>query len=766
MKMSWYYRILLSYAPIFFVVISILIFSFSTVLNSSAKNQMALTNQAIAIKVMQAVDSNLKASERMVLKEMYTNEKLSAFFGRDAVNSIADYFTISRKLDDFSSILPFANSIYLYDEQSGKVLSRSGLTLLDQFGDAEFLRKAYAEGSTQGWTNPRGFKEFVHEEGAERVITLFKYYPFSGERQGAVVVNIRVSALIGFIKDLTRYDAGLIQLYATSKEPFDNNAAAALPPEDLADAPRHEAPLVLKTVSDYTGWSYVADMKHNKSMSQLSLFHDFWIAVGLITTVAGILWFTYVTHRNYKPIQAIAARIEEYTKRRSGELVRSGSAFSSNELKYIEAAIDDLMERSSEYEQQYKDDLVLRKRQRLTEWLEGRAEMTELQWEQEMIKLQVPVQHSRLAASVMEFDRYPQFIARYSRRDQYLLKFVVGKVLLEIAQSEQIALWQEWLEPHRMAVVFFIREPEAEELHRTREAMKRLQAWVADNLEFTVSVGMGPDTAYYEGVASSYKEAKQLLGGKPAFGTNCFIGKAEVRPKEEGGIFPHLPVLSLLAKSFRLDDGQWPNHLEQLLASLQAGRYSQADLQHLSDCMQYHFHKEMLELKESIQLIWKEEYAPQLAGLVEEADSLDSWHERLYTLLRSFEPRMRQIRESCSHHSLMFRVRDYMEMYYADPDLSLNKISEHFGMNSRYLSKLFKEQFGEKFIDFMIKLRLEKARQLLLETDLPAQLIAEQVGYTHVISFHRAFKNMFGCPPGDYRKRMEQEPEWRPDLQN
>ncbi|MFH5182657.1 hypothetical protein ACHHV8_08495 [Paenibacillus sp. TAB 01] len=132
MKMSWYYRILLSYAPIFFVVISILIFSFSTVLNNSAKNQMALTNQAIAIKVMQAVDSNLKASERMVLKEMYTNEKLSAFFGRDAVNSIADYFTISRKLDDFSSILPFANSIYLYDEQSGKVLSRSGLTLLDR----------------------------------------------------------------------------------------------------------------------------------------------------------------------------------------------------------------------------------------------------------------------------------------------------------------------------------------------------------------------------------------------------------------------------------------------------------------------------------------------------------------------------------------------------------------------------------------------------------------------------------------------------------
>lgn len=755
--MSWYYRILLSYAPIFFVVISVLIFTFSTILNNSAQNQIELTNQAIAMKVMQSVDTNLRAAERMVVKEMYTNEKLSAFFSGGETQTVSDYFTIARKLDDFSSILPFANSIYVYNEKSGKVLSRSGLSTLEQFGDSGFLRHAYeaGTGTAQVWTDPRGFKEFTHEEGEERVITLFKYYPFSGEKQGAVVVNIRVSALVSFIKDLTRYDAGLIQLYSTDREPFDRNYAASMRAASAA-ASAGAIKDNHRTISDYTGWSYAADMRHNKQMSMLSLFHDSWILVGLLTVAAGIIWFTYVTHRNYKPIQAIAGRIDAYTKRRSGELVRQGrSAFRSNELKYIEAAIDDLLERSSEYEQRYKDDLVLRKKQRLTEWLEGRTELSELQWKQEMLKLQVPVHYRRLATAVMEFDRYTRFTGRYNPRDQYLLKFVVGNVLQEIAQSEGIVLWQEWLEPQRMAVVFFMNEHDGDEGDKVQGAMRRLQAWVAANLEFTVSVGIGPDAAAYDGVAQSYKEAKRHLGSKPVFSLNCFIGKGEERPKEEGGIFPYVPSLTTLAKSFRLQDGQWQAHLHRLLQGLQTGGCSQSDLQHLMDCLQYQFHKELQETREPIPCLWKEEYAPQLGCLAEAAESLDDWHDRLRSLLVSLEPHLQAARESGSHQVLMLRVKQYLEMYYADPELSLNKISEHFDMNSRYLSKLFKEQFGEKFIDFMLKVRLEKAKELLLETDLPAQDIAERVGYVHVISFHRAFKNMFGCPPGDYRRRME-----------
>ncbi|MEC0270116.1 helix-turn-helix transcriptional regulator, partial [Paenibacillus anseongense] len=59
------------------------------------------------------------------------------------------------------------------------------------------------------------------------------------------------------------------------------------------------------------------------------------------------------------------------------------------------------------------------------------------------------------------------------------------------------------------------------------------------------------------------------------------------------------------------------------------------------------------------------------------------------------------------------------------------------------------------FIDYLVRIRLEEAQRLLLMTDLPVQTIAERVGYVHVISFHRAFKNALGIPPGDFRKKTE-----------
>ncbi|WP_028552863.1 helix-turn-helix transcriptional regulator [Paenibacillus sp. UNC451MF] len=750
MRMSWYYRILLSYAPIFFLVISILIFAFFAALNESAKGQISLTDEAIATKVMQAVDNNLKAAERMLIKEMDVNEKITSFFQDDGSKTVYDYFLISRKMDDLSSMLPFSNSIYMYNEATGKVLTRNGLSSLDQFGDSEFLLDSYRKGSySAGWTNPRYFKEFNHEAGGERVVSLYKYYPVTGDKQGAVVINIRVPSLVGFIKDLTRYDAGFIRLIAPNREPFDivNTQQARELNEDTNTDLKRKA-------SDYTGWYFISGGQSNKQLSLLSLFHEFWIFVGLAAVVAGIVWFTYVTHRNFKPIHTIAGRIQDYTKRKSGELARQPA---KNELKFIEAAIDGLIEKSSQYEQLYHDDLPVRKRQCLAEWLEGSTMMSEMQWRKEMHKLQVPANFEKLTIAVMEIDRYLAFTGSYSPSDQYLLKFTVSHVLQEIAQSGNVVLWNEWLEPHQMAIVFYWKDQEGTHRDQAVESMKQLQDWISTNLEFSVSVGLGTEITDYTEATRSYEEARERLSLKPLFGTNSLMDKADVRCKREreAGVFSQMQLLSTLSKSFRQDDGQWQVHLDKLAFSLRTGLFSQADIQHMMDFLLYQFHKEWAEMPGEVQQLWIDDYLPQLEAVTAKSLTLDEWHVQVRTLLSELEGRIREVRSVRSNHLLMSRVKHYIDVHYADPDLSLMKLSEFFEMNPRYLSKLFKEEFSEKFIDYMLKVRLEEASRLLLETDLPVQYIAERVGYQHAISFHRAFKNMFGLPPGDYRRKTD-----------
>ncbi|WP_426452743.1 helix-turn-helix domain-containing protein [Paenibacillus sp. S-38] len=743
MRMNLYYRMLLSYTPIFFVVISVLIFSFYSVLSGSAQNQLRMMNEAIAVKVLQAIDANMKSAERMVVKEMNMNRSLADFFTASGDQALYDYFRISQNMEELSSILPFSNSIYLYNPNSGMVLSRSGLSALDQFGDRSFLEAAYrAAGNGKVWTDPRTFKEFIHENGEERVVSLAKLYPYSGEKQGMIVVNIRVQALLRFVKELNGFDAGPVLLLGSGGDTFEGGAAAK-PPAPEGDASVH-------TRSDYTGWTYVSVGPGDRKLSLLSGLNEMWMIVGIVVTACGLLWFTYITHRNYKPIQTIAGRIRNYTKRKSGELVGHAE---KDELKFIEAAIDGLLERAGQYEQLHQDDLLLRRRQTLFDWLEGHKAMPMVQWREQMAKLQLRPDFERLTAAVVEIDRFSHFAAAYHASDRYLLTFVLSNVLQEIAQSEGLYVWNEWLEPQQMTILFY--QDGGVNQERVRDAVSKLQEWTADNLGFTVSAGIGSEAHSPDEAVRSYAEAKEHISYKPVFGVGAMIGGGDLQSKAKGRIFPHLQSCRTLAKSLRTGDGKWHQHLLQLYQELKKGRFSQKDIETVTSYMIYHLHKEMIDMSGEVGRLVQDEMMPELERIAGGSETLEEWSARLGSVLTGMEDRVRSLRSVKNNYALIGQVKEYIEKHYADPNLSLNQISDRFEMNPRYLSRLFKEEFGEKFIDYMLRVRLEEAQKLLLHTSLPVQDIAEKVGYVHVISFHRAFKNMFGQPPGHYRKRAD-----------
>jgi len=85
-------------------------------------------------------------------------------------------------------------------------------------------------------------------------------------------------------------------------------------------------------------------------------------------------------------------------------------------------------------------------------------------------------------------------------------------------------------------------------------------------------------------------------------------------------------------------------------------------------------------------------------------------------------------------------------------DISLDTAAEFAGLSSFYLSKLFKEEKGETFINFISDKRLEKSRKLLEETNLSIKEITAEVGYNDQNYFSRIFKSKYGLSPKEYRK--------------
>lgn len=105
-------------------------------------------------------------------------------------------------------------------------------------------------------------------------------------------------------------------------------------------------------------------------------------------------------------------------------------------------------------------------------------------------------------------------------------------------------------------------------------------------------------------------------------------------------------------------------------------------------------------------------------------------------------------------HQNIKRASEYMQERFAKESLSLQEVADVIGMSASYFSRSFKEEFGISFIQYLTKLRLEKAKSLLSDPNCKTYEIAYSVGYTDYPHFTKVFKKYWGLSPTEVKKRM------------
>lgn len=96
-------------------------------------------------------------------------------------------------------------------------------------------------------------------------------------------------------------------------------------------------------------------------------------------------------------------------------------------------------------------------------------------------------------------------------------------------------------------------------------------------------------------------------------------------------------------------------------------------------------------------------------------------------------------------------VIDYVEQHY-NRKISLTTAAEHVYLNPSYLSKLFCEELGEPFTRFLMRVRINKAKDMLKDPRVKVYEVAERVGYNDIKYFIKVFKDIEGSTPTDYRE--------------
>ena len=97
-----------------------------------------------------------------------------------------------------------------------------------------------------------------------------------------------------------------------------------------------------------------------------------------------------------------------------------------------------------------------------------------------------------------------------------------------------------------------------------------------------------------------------------------------------------------------------------------------------------------------------------------------------------------------------------MKEHYNDPNLSLNTLTEYLAISNSYFSAIFKAKTGSTFIEYLTRLRMERAKQILSMTDRRTYEVAEDVGFSDPHYFSVAFKRVTGMTPKEYREYSHQ----------
>jgi two-component system response regulator YesN len=110
-----------------------------------------------------------------------------------------------------------------------------------------------------------------------------------------------------------------------------------------------------------------------------------------------------------------------------------------------------------------------------------------------------------------------------------------------------------------------------------------------------------------------------------------------------------------------------------------------------------------------------------------------------------------------AYQSLVEQAKSFTKANYSDSEISIARVCSLLHISAGYFSSIFKRETKMTYVNYLLHIRLEAAKEMLLTTDLKTFEIAEKVGYADPNYFSFSFKKQVGVSPKDYRNKARGE---------
>ncbi len=344
-----------------------------------------------------------------------------------------------------------------------------------------------------------------------------------------------------------------------------------------------------------------------------------------------------------------------------------------------------------------------------------------------------------------EVDKGEEHMKQYSS----LMTFAVYNICDEILQQYQAGL-SCLGNDNRVFILFKTNRPKASG-QEIKSICTEISSKIRQFMKLGVTIGIGRNVKDPRDIHKSYEEAEYSMKYQYLFWESSIIDMEDIiknrESKEDIALEEQIDSLVLAIK---INDRQSIDDLlrkieEAIKRSLADKTRSDLYLQQI--ILAIYNTLKISELEESVLNTLRNQLLTDIADSKTLGKVMELLKDYCYKAAGEVE-----MQKNIGGKKQALLAMDFIEKNYADPQLNLNSVCSYLSISASRFSTIFKNITGETFMEVLIRIRMQKAKELLENTDLKNYEIAEKVGFGDPHYFSISFKKMTGKTPSEYAR--------------
>ncbi|MCV9888678.1 helix-turn-helix domain-containing protein [Metabacillus halosaccharovorans] len=724
-----------------------------------AKTSSIDTSKLILNKSKDILESRIMEIERftrqIALEDF--NQHLTARTEPNAID-IYSLRETSRFVSKYTHSNDFLEDFYIYLKNYDAVLKEGAVFFrVDHFyetyhyNDLSFdqWKKTILHGNYQGEILP--LRSYTSNNKELSVITYLQSLPFNSLNQplGTAVLTIdqrKINILLeGISKQyggwafITDKEGNPITIMGIKEKQAKEIVKKYTKGTDSINKVIENETMLLSIQSDLNGWNYVAGIPKEGLMEKAEAIKHITMVVTVSTLIIGMLLCLFLAYRDSSPIHNLIDVVREQ--------IGPDATKHNNEFDFLHGNISNLISNNKLLKREITNHKDILKDSFIKSLLSG-----EFYDQEGMIEraeqLNVLFRGEYGYVCILRINGYGDMENKEIHNELSASRFLIKRTIKELEPS--IVMTDLNIDK----IVIIITCNSANKVNVSDELLNllnELSSSVANSYRISISAYVGKSFQNFKEINRSYYEAKQALDS-----TFSEISKSEILryqdiARETSMYYYPMDLELRLINAMKTGEAY---DIKQIMAQIFQENFSNRELSP----------KIVEQLLEEIKsTLIKGCYSATSQGSGDSIKLVNRvlqvhlnlglnhvWNE--FELIADEYCSLVNKRKNESNDQAIKLIIEFLEDHYHDPDLSLYRISEKVGFPEKFVSQLFKEKLGEYVSDYIEKIRINKASELLLGTDMTIEEISSEVGYNSAHSFRRAFKRVLHVTPKAYRQ--------------